>query len=70
MAWLKTIWDEFIGLFVDDGSFAVAILAWLLVCGLVLPRLGLAEAWPPLILFAGLAAILVESAFRQAGGTR
>ena len=29
MSWLRTIWDEFIGLFVDDISFAVAIVVWL-----------------------------------------
>ena len=66
MTWLSTIWSEFIGLFVDDGSFAAAILAWLAFCWLVLPRLGLAPAWQPAILFVGLALILVESALRRA----
>ncbi len=66
MAWLNTIWSEFIGLFVDDGSFAVAILAWLAACWLLLPRLGLAAAWPPAILFVGLVLILAESAARRA----
>ncbi len=66
MTWLKTVWSEFIGLFVDDGSFAVAILAWIAFCWLVLPRLGLAPAWPPAILFIGLALILVESGLRRA----
>lgn len=63
---LKLVWSEFIGLFVDDGSFAVAILAWLVACWLVLPRLGLGPAWPPVILFLGLAVILAESAVRRA----
>ena len=27
MGWLQAAWSEFIGLFVDDGSLAVAILA-------------------------------------------
>ncbi len=66
MTWLNTIWSEFIGLFVDDGSFAVAILAWLAACWLLLPRLGLAPAWPPAILFVGLVLILAESAARRA----
>jgi len=66
VTWLSTILSEFIGLFVDDGSFAVAILAWLAFCWLVLPRLGLAPAWQPAILFVGLALILVESALRRA----
>lgn len=66
MLWLKAIWSEFFGLFVDDGHFAIAILAWLLAAGLALPRLGLPPGWPPAILFAGLVAILVESAARRA----
>ena len=66
MTWLKTIWSEFIGLFVDDGSLAVAVLAWLAVAWLLLPRLPLPPALPPAILFAGLASILVESALRRA----
>ena len=66
MTWLKTIWSEFIGLFVDDGSFAIAILAWLGVCWLLLPRLGLPPVLLPAILFAGLVAILVKSAARRA----
>jgi hypothetical protein len=41
MNWLKPIWSELIGLFLDDGSFALSILIWLIACGLVLPRLGL-----------------------------
>ncbi len=66
MTWLKTAWSEFIGLFVDDGSLAVAVLAWLAAAWLLLPRLPLSPALPPVILFAGLALILVESALRGA----
>ncbi len=70
MTWLKTAWSEFIGLFVDDGSLAVAVLAWLAVAWLLLPRLPLPPALPPVILFAGLALILVESALRGASRDR
>ena len=66
MAWVRTAWSEFIGLFVDDGSFALAIMAWLALSWLLLPRLPLPPAWPPAILFAGLAAILLESVLRRA----
>jgi len=66
MTWLKTIWSEFIGLFVDDGSLAVAVVAWLIAAWLLLPRLPLPPALPPMILFAGLALILVESTLRRA----
>ena len=36
MKMLKTIFDEAIGLFVDDGAYAAAIVVWLLaIAGLV-----------------------------------
>ncbi len=66
MTWLRTAAAETVGLFVDDGSFALAILLWLATCWLLLPRLGLPALWPPAILFAGLVLILVESAARRA----
>lgn len=66
MAWLRTIWAELIGLFVDDVGFAVAILVWLLVAAAGLPRLGLGGAWPAILLALGLLAILAESAVRRA----
>ncbi len=66
MTSLRTIWSEFIGLFVDDGSLAAAALIWLGAAWLLLPRLPLPPAVPPILLFAGLAAILLESALRRA----
>ena len=62
MSWLAGIWSEFIGLFVDDLPYAGAILAWLVACWAVLPRLALS----PMLLFAGLAAILAGSAWQKA----
>ena len=67
MNWLKSIWLELIGLFVDDGNFAFSLLIWLVACGLVLPRLGLPLFLPPMLLFAGLVVILARSAVRRAG---
>jgi hypothetical protein len=61
MNWLKPIWSELIGLFLDDGSFALSILIWLIV----LPRLGLLSFLPPVILFIGLVVILTLSAMRR-----
>ena len=66
MIWLKTIRSEFVGLFVDDESYALAIVLWLGSSWFLLPRLGLPPALPPAILFAGLVLILVESATRRA----
>ena len=66
MKWLKTIWDEFIGLFVDDVSFAFAIVIWLAVA-YVLFHMELAPPlWRGPLLFAGLAAIFVENTLRRA----
>jgi hypothetical protein len=64
MKWLRAVVREILGLFVDDGSFAIAILAWLALCWLVLPRLP--SGMGGLLLVLGLALILVESVLRRA----
>lgn len=66
MTWLRNIVAELFGLFVDDGSFAIAILAWLGVLWLALPHLAIDNTWSAIILFAGLAVILIESVLRRA----
>ena len=66
MSTISVIVKEFIGLFVDDGSLAVAILVWVGVSWQILPRLGLPPAWGGIALFVGLALILLESAVRRA----
>lgn len=66
MKWIKTIFREVFGLFVDDFSFAVAILSWLALMRWVAPRLGIPARVAGVVLFAGLALILVESALRYA----
>jgi len=67
MSWIKTIWAEFVGLFVDDGNLVVAVLVWLGACRLLLPQLELPSPWAPTVLFVGLVLILSESAMRRAG---
>jgi hypothetical protein len=64
--WLKSIVREVFGLFVDDMRFAGAILVWLLVVLLVLPRVVTGNGWAGPALFAGLAFILIESTLRYA----
>jgi hypothetical protein len=64
MNWLKNIFREIFGLFVDDGSFALAILLWLAVVRWAAPRLSIPTGIIGVILFAGLALILAESATR------
>lgn len=64
MSWIKTISLEILGLFVDDVTFALAILAWVALSLFFLPHLGLTSPWQAIILFLGLAAILLESTLR------
>jgi hypothetical protein len=66
MSWLKSIGAELVALFVDDGSYALAIVVWLLAAWLLLPRLHLAPAVGSVIFFAGLVFILLESVTRRA----
>ena len=66
MKWLRTILREILGLFVDDGSFAVAIVVWLLVVRLVVAHVAFVARWSGFLLFGGLAVMLAESALRFA----
>ena len=65
MKWLRKIVAELFGLFVDDGHFAIAILIWLGVLWLALPHLPIDDNWRAVIMFAGLAIILIESVLRR-----
>jgi hypothetical protein len=64
MKWPKSILREIFGLFVDDGSFALAILIWLAIMRWATPRLNIPSGITGVILFAGLALILAESTTR------
>ncbi len=69
MSWLRQAVRELWGLFVEDGSFALAILLWVAVTVFILPVL-LPRNWRGLIAFLGLAAILIENVLRTAKGLR
>ena len=66
MRWIKSIAREMYGLFVDDGSFAIAILVWLGLAVADVPRAAAGARWAGPALFAGLAVILIESVLRFA----
>jgi len=66
MGGLRKIWNEFWGLFIDDPRFAGAILAWLVLAGAGLPRLGMPKGLLPVLLVIGLLGILVDSVMRRA----
>ncbi len=60
--WIGTIFRELLGLFMDDGAFAIAILVWLTLAGLCRTWLRQAGHWGAPLLFVGLAVALVASA--------
>jgi hypothetical protein len=64
MRWLKSIALEVLGLFVDDGSFAIAILVWAAFVVLVLAHVTRHANWTGPALFSGLAFVLIESVVR------
>jgi hypothetical protein len=66
MRWLKTVFAEIFRLFVDDDSFAITILVWLVVAGTVFAYVDIPAGVKGPVLFTGLAAILIESAVRRA----
>lgn len=66
MRWIKSIAREIYGLFVDDGSFAIAILVWLGLAVAVVPHVAPGARWAGPALFAGLALILIASVLRFA----
>ena len=69
MTLLLSIAKELLGLFVDDGSLALAILA--LVLGVAAAAsLGLEPLLTGALLFLGCAALLVENVHRTVQGKR
>jgi hypothetical protein len=64
--WILAPARELAGLFVDDGSLAIAVLAWVAIAELVFPALPINSGWLAVALFAGLALILVENLLRAA----
>jgi len=66
MKWILAAAREMVGLFVDDGSLAIAVLAWVAIAVLVFPNLPIGRGWLAGALFAGLALILVENLLRAA----
>jgi hypothetical protein len=66
MHWIRTVLLEIWGLFVDDGSFALSIVLWVVVAVLLARRFAFEASWAGPAFFAGLAAILAVSALRYA----
>lgn len=58
---------ELWGLFVEDASFTVAIVACLVFARLVVPVFNVSAPWRGAVLFVLLAAALIENVWRTAG---
>jgi hypothetical protein len=61
MSWLKEFW----GLFVEDGSYAAAILIWTAMVALVVAVV-VPDTWRGPCLFLGLVFVLIENVARSA----
>ena len=66
MTKLSVVLKELFGLFVDDGSLALAILAWVAIVAALMRLAGVSGAVGGGLLFLGLAAILIENVWRAA----
>ena len=66
MSRVKTTLAKLVGLFVDDGRFALALALWIGLARLLALYPPLPESWQGIVFFAGLALILVASARRRA----
>ena len=64
MKLLRAIWTEALGLFVDDGAYAGAIVVWLAVVGALVRFTPIGGTAGPLLAI-GLAAILGHGALRK-----
>ena len=64
MSSLGAILKELWGLFVDDGSLALALIAWVAICAVGLPRLPVPALWDGPVLFLGCVVILVFTVVR------
>ena len=65
MSWLKELW----GLFVEDGSYAVAILIWTAIVALIVAVV-LPQAWRGPCFFLGLVVVLIENVARSVRNLR
>ncbi len=66
MTLLKSMLSELLGLFVDDGSFVLAVIAWVVAGVLCLRWHLLAPTSEAMLLAVGIAVLLVENVARAA----
>lgn len=64
---LTSVARELWGLFVEDASFTVAIVACLVFAWLMVPAFEISARWRGAVLFVLLAGALIENVWRSAG---
>jgi hypothetical protein len=66
MKLVMTTARELFGLFVDDGSLAIALVLWIIVLDAARGLWPSLDPWGAVILFLGCIAILIENTLRAA----
>ena len=61
---------ELWGLFVEDASFTIGILATVFIAAVVFPRIGVPDAWRGPSLFLLMIFVLLENVFRSSRPAR
>ena len=66
MKLLRTAFSELLGLFVDDGSFVLAVIAWVLGGAICLRIRMITPPVEAVLLFIGIIVLLAENVARTA----
>ncbi len=66
MSFIRTALAELLGMFIDDGQLALALLALIALVTLAVKFAGLGGLAGSLLLLAGCIALLLESVYRHA----
>ena len=65
MNWLRTVVKEIVGLFIEDSSFALAILFLVGMVWFATSHLNVFGIWGGVVLFSGLGVVLIGSCLRK-----
>jgi hypothetical protein len=63
---IKAVASELLALFVDDGSLVLAVIAWIIGGAICLNRGVVPPLFEAVLLFAGIACLLLENVTRAA----
>lgn len=69
MKWISLFFRELLGLFIDDGSLAIAIVAWILIAGFARPMFASLDL-QMIVWVVVLIVLLLENVIRSARRAR